>query len=217
MGGESPENRIERIVRDLMRGRRLKLRAKDAEDKEAIVMAARLAAARQGPQRMSPAFRQKLARQLDSATPREGWITRRTALVAGLGVAAGTVGGVLAGRGLEGPQPVAAQEIVPAGGRWIDVGALSDFPPGAAQQVKAGAIGAFVTRQGDDRVIAVSSICSDLPCELWWDGSRSLLSCPCHNKSFTAAGASTEAYPLPPLDIVRARVTPEGRVELFAI
>lgn len=213
--GESRENRIERIVSDLMRGRRLKLRAGDAEDKEAIIMAARLAAARQGPQRMSPAFRQKLARQLDS-TPREGWITRRTALVAGLGVAAGTVGGVLAGRGLEGPQAVAAKEIVPPGGSWIDVGPVSDFQPGVARQVKAGAIGAFVTRQSDDRVIAVTSICSDLPCELWWDGSQSRLTCPCHNKSFTAAGTSTEAYPLPPLDTVRVRIN-EGRVELFAI
>jgi nitrite reductase/ring-hydroxylating ferredoxin subunit len=200
-----------------MRGRRLKLRAKDAEDKDAIIMAARLAAARQGPQRMSPAFRQKLARQLDSAPREDGaWVTRRTALVAGLGVAAGTVGGLLAGRGLEGPQPVAAQEIVPAGGRWIDVGPASDFPHGVARQVKAGAIGAFVTRQGD-RVTAVTSICSDLPCELWWDGSRSLLSCPCHNKAFTAGGTSMETYPLPPLDTVRVRVTAEDRVELFAI
>jgi hypothetical protein len=104
--GEKPENRLERIVHDLMRGRRLNLRAGDAEEKEAIVMAARLAAARQGPQRMSPAFRQKLARQID-AMPREGWMTRRSALVAGLGVAAGTLGGLLAGRGLE-PGPVTA-------------------------------------------------------------------------------------------------------------
>src|SRR2546423_14088198 len=113
---DKPENSLERIINDLMRGRRLRLRAKDAEEKEAAIMAARLAAARQGPQRMSPAFRQKLARQID-AMPRDGWVTRRTALVAGLGIAAGTVGGLLAGRGLEGPQAVAAKEIVPDGGK----------------------------------------------------------------------------------------------------
>jgi len=213
--GEKPENRIERIVSDLMRGRRLRLRGGDADEKEAIIMAARLAAARQGPQRMSPAFRQQLARRLESA-PRDGWITRRSALVAGLGVAAGTVGGLLAGRGLEGVAPVEAKEIVPPDGRWFDVGALEEFPAGSARQVKAGAIGAFVTRT-DTSVSAVSSICSDLPCELWWDGHRSVLSCPCHNKSFSAAGNSTEAYPLPPLDRVRVRITDGGRVEVFGI
>jgi nitrite reductase/ring-hydroxylating ferredoxin subunit len=214
--GERPENRIERIVSALMRGRRLKLRAGDAEEKEAIIMAARLAAARQGPQRMSPAFRQQLARALAS-TPQQALVSRRTALVAGLGVAAGTLGGLLAGRGLEpGPATVAAKEIVPVGGQWIDVGPLESFPTGVAVPVKAGAIGAFVTRD-DNRVFAVSSICSDLPCELWFDRSHSLLTCPCHNKTFTSEGHSTDAYPLPPLDLVRVRITDAGRVEVFAV
>jgi|SRR5690349_16781916 len=212
---EKPENRLERIVSDLMRGRRLKLRPKDAEEKEAIIMAARLAATRQGPQRMSPAFRQALGRQID-AMPRDGWVSRRTALVAGLGIAAGTVGGLLAGRGLEGPQTVAAKEIVPDGGEWFPVGTLEDFPIGTARQVRAGAIGAFVTRT-DDSVLAVSSICSDLPCELWWDAKHSVLACPCHNKTFSTEGRSNEAYPLPPLDTVKVRITAEGRVEVFGI
>jgi Rieske Fe-S protein len=213
--GEKPENRLERIVSDLMHGRRLKLRGGDADEKEAVIMAARLAAARQGPQRMSPAFRQKLARHLD-ATPREGWMTRRSALVAGLGIAAGTMGGLLAGRGLEGPAPVAAKEIVPNAGRWIEVGSLEDFPTGTPRQVKAGAIGAFITRS-DTGISAVSSICSDLPCELWWDGAHSVLSCPCHNKTFSSEGKSLEAYALPPLDIVKVRITGEGKVEVFGV
>src|SRR5260370_9772025 len=87
---EQPENRIERIVDDLLHGRRLRLRAGDAEEKQAIIAAARLAAARSGPQRMSPAFRRRLARILDSA-PRHPRLTRRAALVAGLGLAAGAL------------------------------------------------------------------------------------------------------------------------------
>src|SRR5215469_4028644 len=98
--GDKREKRVEQIVNDLLRGKRLKLRGADAEEKEAIVMAARLAAARQGPQRMTPSFRQRLARQLESAPREEGWMTRRAALVAGLGVAAGAVGGGLLGRSL---------------------------------------------------------------------------------------------------------------------
>ena len=73
---EKPENRVERIVSDLLRGRRLRLRAGDAEEKEAITAAARFASASQGPQRMSPAFRRRLAEILES-TPRETWLTIR--------------------------------------------------------------------------------------------------------------------------------------------
>ena len=213
--GERPEDRVERIVRDLVRGRRLKLRGGDAEDKEAIIMAARLAASRQGPQRMTPAFRQRLARLLEAA-PQEAWMTRRAALVAGMGVAIGVAGGSLLGRALDsGTQaPVTAGRTVqPTDGRWYDVGALADFKPGQARQVKAGAVGAYVTRTGD-QVAAVSSICSDLPCELWWDGSQSALICPCHNRSFTAQGASLGMYPLPSLDVVQARVQ-NGRVQVL--
>src|SRR5260370_31557810 len=76
------ENRVGQIFADLLRGRRLKLRGGDAEEKEAITMAARLAAARQGPQRMDPAFRKRLARALASAPTDSGWLTRRAALVA---------------------------------------------------------------------------------------------------------------------------------------
>lgn len=213
--GERPENRVERIVHDLLRGRRLKLRGGDGEEKAAIVMAARLAAARQGPQRMSPAFRQRMARQLEAA-PQEAWLTRRAALVAGLGVAVGAVSGGLLGRSIEsGSQPpvAASRTIKPTDGRWYDVGALADFQDGQAKRVKAGAVGAYVTRNGE-QVAAVTSICSDLPCELWWDGSQSVLVCPCHNRSFTAAGASIGAYPLPSLDVVQARVR-AGRVEVL--
>jgi nitrite reductase/ring-hydroxylating ferredoxin subunit len=216
--GEKHENRVERIVADLLRGRRLKLRGGDAEEKEAIIMAARLAAIRQGPQRMSPAFRQQLARRLESA-PADGWLTRRAALVAGLGVAAGAVGGGMLGRGLQEAQVSGptASVIKPVNGQWFDVGALDEFTPGQARQVKAGAVGAFVTRQGDS-VFAVSSICSDLPCELWWNQQGAVLSCPCHNRDFTAAGKSTDAvYPLPPLDKVMVRVTDAGRVEVLGV
>src|SRR6266568_1430666 len=129
-----PENRVEKIIADLLRGRRLKLRGGDAEEKEAIIAAARLAGARQGPQRMHPVFRKRLAQQLDS-TAGEAWVTRRTALVAGIGLAAGAASGVLLGRG-GGPEAVkAAQVIVPADGRWIDVGALEDFPEGQGRRV----------------------------------------------------------------------------------
>ena len=69
---DKPENRVDKIVAGLLRGRRLKLRGGDAEEKEAITAAARLAGMRQGPQRMHPAFRNRLARELEQA-PHERW------------------------------------------------------------------------------------------------------------------------------------------------
>ena len=212
---EQPENRVERIVNDLLRGRRLKLRAGDAEEKEAITAAARLAAAHGGPQRMSPAFRRRLAQTLESA-PRDSWITRRAALVAGLGVAAGALAGGVVGRTLEPspPQLSGSGPINPRKGVWTDVGALADFDEGRGKLVHAGAVSAFVFRRGE-AVSAVSAICSHLPCELWWDGEQSLLACPCHPVWFTPEGKPKSKYPMPSLNEVKARTTADERVEVL--
>jgi cytochrome b6-f complex iron-sulfur subunit len=215
--GERPENRVERIVQDLLRGRRLRLRGGDAGEKEAIILAARLVAAGQGPQHMHPGFRKRLAEAIES-TPKSGWLTRRAALVAGLGVAAGAVTGSLVGRALE-PAPVATnpgpRSVNPIPGRWVDVGALADFIEGQGKRVTAGAVGAYLFRRGSN-VTAVSSICSHLPCELSWNGGNGVLDCPCHPASFKPDGLPTnQAYGLQPLNVVSVRVTVAGRVEVL--
>jgi nitrite reductase/ring-hydroxylating ferredoxin subunit len=217
-----PENRVDKIVSDLLRGRRLRLRGGDAEEKAAITAAARLAAARQGPPRMNPAFRKRLEMALEAA-PSEQWLTRRAALVAGLGLAAGAVTGGLIGRALQPvhpatPDPVArvgGEVVNPRNGRWIDVAAVSDLVEGQGKRVVAGGVGAYLFRRGDT-VKAVSSICSHLPCELSWSGSGGVLNCSCHPASFTPEGKSTnKTYPLPALNPVQVRVTAQGRVEVL--
>jgi nitrite reductase/ring-hydroxylating ferredoxin subunit len=215
--GNKPEDRVDRIVKDLLHGRPLRLHGGDAEEKEAITAAAQLAAAAQGPQRMHPAFRKRLAAALETA-PRGGWLTRRAALVAGLGVATGALTGTLIGKATE-PGPAAyvpgPRRVNPIPGQWSDVGALADFSEGKAQRVTAGAVGAFLFRRGD-KVTAVSSICSDLPCELHWNSGNGVLDCPCHPASFTPDGTPTnKAYPLPSLSLVSVRVTEAGRVEVL--
>jgi nitrite reductase/ring-hydroxylating ferredoxin subunit len=208
-----PENRLERIVSDLLRNRRLKLRGGDAEEKAAITAAARLAGARQGPQRMHPAFRKRLQQTLEQ-TPREGWITRRAALVAGLGLAAGTAGGALLGRATEPVVAARSGPIDPIRGRWIDVAAMSELAEGQGKLVAAGGVRAFVFRKGDT-ASAVSSICSHLPCELWWNGEASHLACPCHPVSFQPDGHPSAGYDLPRLNTVHVRVTDAGRIEVL--
>ena len=146
-----PENRVDKIVSDLLHGRRLRLRGGDAEEKAAITAAARLAAARQGPHRMNPAFRKRLEQALESA-PKEPWMTRRAALVAGFGLAATAVAGGLVGRALEptatGQARIGGGPIDPIGGRWVDVAAMSDLVEGQGKRVTAGGVGAFLFRRG---------------------------------------------------------------------
>lgn len=217
-----PENRVDQIVSDLLRGRRLRLRGGDAEEKAAITAAARLVAARQGPQRMNPAFRKRLEGAIESA-PEEPWLTRRAALVAGLGLAAGAVTGGLVAKALQpvvrskpgGAARVGGELINPMPGRWIDVAAMAELVEGQGKRVTAGGVGAYLFRQGST-VSAVSSICSHLPCELQWSSAGGVLNCPCHPASFTPEGKSTdETYPLPALHTVQVRVTSAGRVEVL--
>ena len=215
-----PEDRVDRIVSDLLRGRRLKLRGGDADEKEAITIAARLAAARRGTQRMDPAFRRRLAEALRDAPPGT-WVTRRAALVAGLGVAAGALGATGLSRALEpayqATNPGGTEVVKPTNGRWIDVGALADFTEGEGTLVHAGAVGAYVFRKGDE-VQAVSSICSHLPCELSWQTGGEVLMCPCHNVGFKPDGSPANAgSTLPSLSGVQARVSSAGRVELLGV
>jgi quinol---cytochrome c reductase iron-sulfur subunit, bacillus type len=208
-----PEDRFDKIISALLRGKRLKLRGGDAEEKAAITAAARLAGARQGPQRMHPAFRKRLQQTLEQ-TPPEGRVTRRAALVAGLGLAAGAAGGAVLGRATEPRVAAGGGPIDPVHGRWIDVAAMSDLKEGQGTLVVAGSVRAFVFRRGDT-VSAVSSICSHLPCELWWDGGRSHLACPCHPVSFQRDGQPNDGYALPPLNPVHVRLTDAGRIEVL--
>src|SRR5215469_3953523 len=226
--------RVDRIVSRLLSGRPLKAAPPDAEDRDAIRMAARLAGVRDGYPRMSPAFRRGLGALLEGEVHAPA-LNRRSALVAAVGLAAGAVGGVLStelarvvpiGRPTPAgtpdyrtPTPATSRSIMePARGvaRWVDSGLrLTDLPEGVPRRVSAGAIGAFLVRQGD-RVVGISAYCTHLPCELVWLSDRRVLNCPCHNLAFDATGQSMrESEPLPALPFVNTRVLPDGRVEVL--
>jgi cytochrome b6-f complex iron-sulfur subunit len=166
--------------------------------------------------RMSPGFRRRLAARVGGGgQPRS---TRREALVAGASGLAGLAVG-LAGLGVaevadrRPPAGLAqpARALEPRPGRWADVAALADLPEGQGTRVAAGAVSAYLFRHGD-RVSAVSSICSDLPCELDWRSADGLLVCPCHRRTFAPDGRSTPGAPaLPALSKVHVRIE-NGRV-----
>src|SRR5215471_15235443 len=228
--------RLDRLVGDVLSGRHLKATPSDAAEREAIQVAARLAGVRDGYPRMSPAFRRRLGGLLERGEA-PGWVNRRAALAAGLGLAAGAVGGALAGplggrlEGMAAHRPVpaaspasapvpvaqrAAIEPLSEVARWWDTGlALANLAEGVPHRVSAGAIGAFLVRRGDT-VMAMSSVCTHLPCELVWQEDKKLLNCPCHNLEFDVDGQSTRVgYALPALPYVRVRVRADGRLEVL--
>src|ERR1700737_3795963 len=110
---EDLEERIDGLVEGLLRGKRLKARTADAAERDAIMAAAKLAAAREGYPRMSPAFRRRLADTL-SAGEEPRLLPRRTALGAVAGLAAGVVGAAAFSR-LPSGAPAPAPPRVAAG------------------------------------------------------------------------------------------------------
>lgn len=212
------EDRIDSIVEGLLRGRRVRAGSAEVSEREAIMTAAELASAREGYPRMSSGFRRRLTDTLKSGDD-PGRISRRTALGAAAGLAAGAVGAAAFGR-LPAPAKapaapragVAGGVMEPAGGRWIEVAAMSRLSELAPTRVVAGELIAFLFKQGDT-VTAVSGICTHMPCNLNWKGG---LLCPCHNVWFDSTGSLKETnYGVPPLPHVRVRVVGD-RVLVFS-
>lgn len=212
------EDRIDRIVDGLLRGRRIRASSRDLADRAAIMTAAELAAAREGYPRMNPAFRRRLTQTLRSGDPH--LVSRRTALGTVAGLAAGALGAAAIGR-LPVSVPTAPARrsaalaggvMQPAGGRWVEVAAMSQLSELEPTRVVAGEMIAFLFRQGET-VTGVSGVCTHMPCNLSWKGG---LLCPCHNVWFQPSGALRDPnYEVPPLPRVQVRV--EGdRVWVFS-
>lgn len=227
--------RLDRLIADLLAGRHLKATPSDAGDREAIWAAARLAGAREGYPRMSPAFRRRLTGVLEKGEE-PPWLTRRAALVAGLAAAAGALTGVgleeagrrgvpalgrfapSAGKSTAATQPASSRAVIDprgAAGRWADTGLVfAEMVEGEPKRVTAGSVGAFVFRKGN-RVVAMSAYCTHLPCELAWKEKEHVLNCPCHDQNFDSEGLSlSEGYKLPALPLVNVRIR-SGRVEVL--
>src|SRR5260370_20466666 len=95
-------------------------------------------------------------------------MTRRGALVAGIGFAAGAAGGAFMGRTTGAPASKPGGEAIdPRHGRWVDVAALSDLTEGQGHQVMAGGDSALLFFLGRT-LSAPSPLLSPLPLRLSW-------------------------------------------------
>lgn len=101
--------------------------------------------------------------------------------------------------------------------RWVDVGALSDFP---ADQVTSIAVSgpnpesdrrAFI-RHKDDSLVAIWNRCAHLGCPTSYSPGSDSYTCPCHGGSYDSLGRVIAGPPPRPLDRFDVKIaTPDGK------
>lgn len=94
--------------------------------------------------------------------------------------------------------------------RSIYVARLADLPDGGARRfVDLRGAPVQVLRRGD-RVLALSTVCPHLGCQVHWEGDKQRFLCPCHNAVFDAEGNVVSGPPPRGLDRYEAEVLGGG-------
>ncbi|MSQ10128.1 MAG: hypothetical protein EXR52_03890 [Dehalococcoidia bacterium] len=145
------------------------------------------------------------------------------------GLAAGLGGGIRIRKVVGGrrgvPRPSSAPAAAPTApvaplirgnGRWFPVSTLSNLAERGAVRFTAGALEGHLVRNRDE-VVALSAICSHLPCTLVWQAPKDNFLCPCHDVAFSKDGeAQGVQRPLPPLTRMDVKVE-NGEVFVWSI
>ena len=215
------DRRLSRFVQALISNRRPP-RTPAEDDSGAMQVAARLRAANPGGSTPSPAFVDKLARQLREASEHDpGWteagIRRRRFLVGGLATVAASVA---AGVGVERLHEVLTEPasgsgtIQPYISAWVAVATVDEVTPGKIKQFSAGGVqGVVFTLHGEVR--GLSNVCTHQGCTLVPEAAQGKLVCPCHPMSFNLTGAANPGdYRLNPLPAIQTRLN-AGHVEVL--
>ena len=106
--------------------------------------------------------------------------------------------------------PSAVQEpLVGANGRWYPIATRVDLLNGTIHPFTAGAVQGFLLYR-NDRLWALSRVCTHMGCTLRISRTEGVLSCPCHGAEFDLQGqfSNPAAYhrTLPPLPPIATRV-----------
>ncbi len=225
---------VRRFVDGLLGGQRTGHASPDEFEAKEMKTAIELRAARTGSDSPREDFitdlHRRLAEQMDDEPHADSNVLRmpsstRRQVVIGTGLAAASAAtGIVVGRNLLAPTrtpseaaPSAEDVLTPNAGTWRAVGASADLPKGGAMAFDLGSVNGFVHRS-DNKVEAVSGICTHQGCKLWLDAPDSRLRCPCHSTSFSLEGETmTHQLPAapPPLPKFEVRET-NGVIEVFA-
>lgn len=221
---------VRRFVEGLLTGRRTDRARPDDIEAQEMRIAIELRAARTGSDSPREEFvtdlHRRLAGQLgDGSETRSPLTGSRRQVVIGTGLAAASAAtGIVIGRNLLAREPAPSEAaprpqsvLRPTSGTWRAVGASADLPKGGALGFDLGSVRGFVHR-GDERLEAVSGICTHQGCKLWLDAPDGRLRCPCHSTSFALTGQTlTHQLPTAPAPLPKFEVREiDGMIEVFA-
>ena len=225
-------DRVAQFVDDLLHGRRPRRFKASPDEAEAMVAAAGLAAARVGADLPDKAaldrIHRRLSETLDESPAVERKFSRRDWLrTAGTAAAAVVIGVALDKVVTNQEQSVAPggpgtaagnATLLPDGGSWRPVAALTEVPVGHALQVSTASVDAILVNDGGN-ISAVSGVCTHLGCKLQPDDANRKLNCPCHQTAFSWSGKvlyyRLKAAPAN-LPIIQSRVN-NGAIELYVV
>lgn len=227
----SSADRVARFVDDLLHRRRPRRFKASPEEAEAMAAAAGLAAARVGADLPDKAALDRIHKRLSetlSESPdmerrfsRRDWLrtagTAAAAVVVGVALDQVVTGHQQSGPGGTGTAPGSAT-LLPDGGSWQPVAALTEVPVGHAIPVSTATVDAFIVNDGGN-ISAVSGVCTHLGCKLQPDDANRKLNCPCHQTAFSWSGKvlyfRLKAAPAN-LPLIESRVN-NGAIELYVI
>jgi Rieske Fe-S protein len=225
----SPADRVAQFVDDLVHRRRPRRFKASPEEAEAMTAAAGLAAARVGADLPDKAaldrIHRRLSETLNESPALERRFSRRDWLRTAGAAAAAVVVGVALDRvatsqqqsGGPGTTPGTAT-LLPDGGSWRPVAAVSAVPVGHALPVSTATVDAVIINDSGN-ISAVSGVCTHLGCKLQPDDANRKLNCPCHQTAFSWTGKvlyyRLKAAPAN-LPLIQSRVN-NGTIELYLV
>jgi Rieske Fe-S protein len=101
---------------------------------------------------------------------------------------------------------------------WIPAGPLENFPIGTPTlfnftrtkvngwEKTVNSYGAFILRDANNQIKALSNICTHLSCRVNWDEASQTYPCPCHDAHFDINGAVLSGPPPRPLDVYETKI-----------
>jgi menaquinol-cytochrome c reductase iron-sulfur subunit len=103
--------------------------------------------------------------------------------------------------------------------RWVDVGAISDFPDGEVASIAVSGPfpesdrRAFV-RHKEGSIIAIWNRCAHLGCPVAYSAGGDVYACPCHGGAYDSLGRVTGGPPPRPLDRFDAKIVAADGTEV---
>ena len=210
----NPIDRLSEHVDALLKDRRPRRYAADAEEGRALLAAAGLRPIRPGADLPGEEFIERLEGKLrservegDGGTLDRSLMSRRRLLQYSTAAAASVAAGVAIDRLASRPAvvPSTPRTLTPDNARWVQVVAAAAVPDGHAVRFSAGAVEGFVVNQGG-RYAALSAVCTHMGCIIKFNAAAGRLDCPCHGASFALDGAPLNREYLTSLTKLEARL-----------